>query len=399
MFKEVDLRKERAYALFISILNQSPGIADYVTSLCLGSPPTQFALGGLLRLCTELQTVTHLTLVGWSAFDIGLDTRVFERHFPNIKSLCLGELEINEIDFLRLFHVMPSLERLYLLVVKVLPAPEEYVDQPPVARPNPMHEVHDITFFPAHSPIVCIVPILAKAPLQLRLRKLDLLLDPKTEKSVEDAQDLLRKAGPSLEHLEMTAMQFEPRVSAISFADNSELRVLQLKDIPLGIREAAVLVRRMPLDWIPSTLAQVLPLHTRLQKIQLLTRMIHRWDWVDRDEYKSRLDWSRMDAELARIADEHPNVEISICVRRRAEKLEDWYDKMEDLVLDNLSRVTKKKCPLGITCSQNLSENGYLSGETIGRTYEHWYDCPLPDSGSADSDDVHSGNERYESTE
>ncbi|OSX60877.1 hypothetical protein POSPLADRAFT_1146856 [Postia placenta MAD-698-R-SB12] len=391
MFKEVDLRKERAYALFISILNRSPGIADYVTSLCLGKPPARFVLEDLLRVLTELQNVTDLMLVGWSAFDIGLDTRVFQRRFSNIKSLFLANIEIDEIDFLLLFHAMPSLEHLTLCTVKVLPAPEEYADQLPVARSNSMHELHDMIFVHVSSPPMRIVPILVKAPLQLRPRKLQLVLNPKAEESVEDAQDLLREAGPSLEHLAMTAMQCEPRVSAISFADNTELRVLQLKDIALGMLDETALVRRMPLDWIPSTLAQVLPLHTRLQKIQLLLRMVHWQDWTDTGEYQSRLDWSRMDAELARIADEHPDVEISICVRR-PEELEVWYYKMEDLILDYLPRLTKNKCRLGIICFQNMSGNGYLGGGISGRTYDNWYYCPLPDSGFHDSDHVYSAD-------
>lgn len=92
------------------------------------------------------------------------------------------------------------------------------------------HELHDITF--QHG--FCssrIVPILARCPLRLCSRKLQLIFDTGIEGALANVVDLLHEAGP--EHLDMFVMQrqtLEFFESDTLLASNTGLRVLDMWD-------------------------------------------------------------------------------------------------------------------------------------------------------------------------
>lgn len=69
-------------------------------------------------------------------------------------------------------------------------------------------------------------------------------------------------------------------------------------------------------------IAQILPTHVYLQEIALTVRMLMTSsNWFDTTADPFRLDWSVLDAELARAADYHPGVEIWKSGRRTWKRL------------------------------------------------------------------------------
>lgn len=218
-----------------------------------------------------------------------------------------------------------------------------------------------------------IVPILARCSLRLRPRKLQLVFDTGTEGSLANVVDLLREAGPSLERLDMFVMQrrtlefFEP---GTLLASNTGLRVLHMRDSAIRVphaegEEASFLSRIIPLHWMARTIALT---------VRILGTSS---DWLDTAADSLQLDWSVLDAELARAADYHPGVEIGISARY-PEDLDEWADVMEKVVLMRLPLMRQKRCRLRVTCFRDWAvfDEG-LGGYAAGPCHTTWHECPL----------------------
>ncbi|KAH9945749.1 hypothetical protein B0H21DRAFT_421148 [Amylocystis lapponica] len=375
LFRVVRLRDPLGYALFDDLISTSTYIASCVRSLTITKADLRLTWldHELPRILRRLNRVECLTTDHWNALD-GISAGVLQA----LPTLCapLTTLSLRNTVFPQnslLPQVICACSNLTTLRFSgtewlyVHRPPQPFSDDIASVVPAKDVEIKELTLDQCSSSITA---WLLCGPLILNIKKLIFSWRGWLE-TARDMQDMLSTVGPRLDHLEISiplkqgasATSRWRNLSLLDLSQTTCLRSLRLHGINVDGRLPHL---RHEYDPVVSALATLSS--ERLERVQIDVQLLRPGDLA-------RLDWAKIDAHLARLALDRPQLVVVIRVAGSTPPFASTQEVVHGVV-SCLPVLCAGGTMLGVVCNgTRLPEvtGSRLHGAHLAKNVQHWF--------------------------
>jgi len=190
-----------------------------------------------------------------------------------------------------------------------------------------------------------LVAWLLEGPVKLHLRKLEIIFESRSPTSVPFAGKLLQASAASLEHIELARID-NPDTDSFNALQLPKVlaQIRQLITLRLSLNMSAIVDASEVFQRLCSALSGIRSVYGHLRHISITI-------WPGHLSPQC-FDWDQLDIELARLVQEHPELIVTIVLRR--DRPFPTLCEVVDSMLNGLWRVHSFKCRLVV-----LWFNGY----------------------------------------
>lgn len=182
-----------------------------------------------------------------------------------------------------------------------------------------------------------LVAWLLEGPVKLHLRKLTIIFGYGSPTSVRFAGKLLQASAASLEHIELARID-SPDTDSFNALQLPKVlaQIRQLITLRLSLNMSAIVDASEVFQRLCSALSGIRSVYGHLRHISITI-------WPG-DLSPQWFDWDQLDIELARLVQEHPELIVTIVLRRH--RPSPTLCEVVDSMLNGLWRVHSFKCRL-----------------------------------------------------